>query len=184
MKHLLLKTLNALSPRLIALGCSSISLFLLLNPVAHSEGLLRSIWSCDVPCAVRGHSDQLLSAVHVTYCSTSALSPAMLETLTPVCQAKTKRMDAVAIRTSLAAIASCSSSANTCPKEGLTRAGYTCSVVCPSEDKLVRKYTACATTGQEAWSFATQICKDAVAPDPSIIPPSQICTAEGQTSCD
>ena len=160
------------------------SLILLTPEAGHSHGLIQSIWSCSVPCATQGKPEDLLGSIQVSYCSTSVLSPSMIKSLDPVCQAKTKRADAIAIRTSPAAMATCESSANPCPKEGLTRSGFTCNYVCPSEDKKVRHFTACASTSDEAWSYATQLCKDATAPGAEIFPSAKLCTPEGQTPCE
>ena len=89
------------------LGSLIVIIFSLVAPqAARSEGLLRSVWGCSVPCQAK-ETGELLGFIHVTYCSTSALSLKMIETLSPVCQSKTKRADAVAARKSFADVATC-----------------------------------------------------------------------------
>lgn len=168
-----------MSRLLLSLALVSLSSF--ASP--EGGGLIRSIWSCNVPCHVKG-TDELISYIHVAYCATSTLSETMIASLSPLCREKTGRPDVVAVRKSAADVATCISSSNTCPKEGITRAGFTCHFICPSEDKVIRKFTACASTAEEAWGNATRFCKDAVAPDPAYMARGHVCVAEGQTGCD
>ena len=151
--------------------------------MGNSEGLIRSVWGCAIPCEVKD-SHEPLTGIQISYCSTSAQSLAMIQSVSAVCQAKNKRLDAVAVRSSINAVASCSSSSNPCPKEGLTKVGFTCSYLCPSEDAVIHKFTACAATGDEAWSFATLVCKDALLPPAYSVARSQNCFPDGQTPCE
>ncbi len=163
------------------------SIFLLVffgavSPRAEA-GLIRSIWACHLPC-VSGLDQKLLGYIEVSYCGTSVLTPSMVESLNPLCQSKTGKADAKAARSESAMVGRCVTAANPCAKEGLVRSGFVCNFRCPSEDQGIRKYTACATTDDEAWSFAKEICKDAIPPDSSYFPPARVCTLEGQTPCE
>ncbi len=151
-------------------------------PVAEAN-LIRSVWECHLPCVSKTER-KLLGYIEVSYCATSVLSPEMLETMNPVCQAKTKQADAIAAKSEPASVAKCSSSGNPCPKEGLTRSAFTCVFLCPSEGPSLRKFTACGTTGDEAWTHAVELCKDATPPHSDYFPSAQVCTAEGQTPCE
>lgn len=150
---------------------------------ARAEGLIRSLWGCSVPCTTKG-TDSPAGYLTIAYCSTTTLSVAMIEKLTPLCQEKLKRTDVVAARASATEVAACSSSGNPCPKEGLSRASFQCSYLCPSEDKVIRRFTACASTGDEAWSYAREICRDATPPHRAYAAPAHVCHAEGQTPCE
>lgn len=108
----------------------------------------------------------------------------LISTLNPICRQKKNRVDAVTVRSLPEKVAIFISSSNSCTKEGLVRAGFTCNVVYHLEDNVVRKYTVCASTGDEAWSYSTLICKDAAPPDKSFFPPSKVCIADGQTPCE
>jgi hypothetical protein len=128
-------------------------------------------------------TQETLKDVQVSYCSVSSLSEKMIHDMDSVCQKQNNRADAIAIRTSQAQYATCVSAGNTCATEGLTNAVYTCNFMCASQDQVVHKFTACAQTGADAWSNASSVCAGATVPDKSIYSQSDVCTAEGQTSC-
>lgn len=151
---------------------------------AYSAGLIRSIWGCFIPCESTSHPGDPVAYLQVSYCSTNTLSAALLSKLTPLCQAKSGLSDAVAVRATAADVASCSSSSNTCHDEGLIPSGFTCTFVCPSEDNVYRKFTACAKTGDEAWQFARELCPDAVPSGDGTIALANTCTPEGQSPCE
>ncbi len=147
-----------------------------------ANGLLRTIWGCRIPCATKG-GHELLPGVEVSYCSTSTLSLTMIQAITPVCQERNHRSDAVALRSTEGAVATCDSAGNPCPTEGLVPASFTCKVLCPSQDSVIHKFTACASSGTEAWSYATQICPDARSVPASVASPWDQCTPDGDTGC-
>jgi hypothetical protein len=153
-----------------------------LSSTSRANGPIKTIWGCNIPCQSKD-THETLKSIQVSYCSFSTLSEKMIADLTPSCQQQNGRTDAVAIRTSKTNYASCLSSGNTCTTDGLSPAGFTCSFLCPSEDQVVHKFSACATTSFEAWSFVTQICKGATPPDKSIYAPAELCTPDGQTPC-
>jgi hypothetical protein len=153
-----------------------------LSPPVSAAGLIRSIWGCQIPCESKS-THQTLTAVYVTYCSTSSLSTTMIQNVTPVCQAQNPGADAVAVRNGRVAPATCDSSSNSCANEGIVEAGYTCQMLCPSQDDVIHKFTACAKTGSEAWNFAPQICKDAKMVPAELSPTASACVAAGQTAC-
>ena len=108
----------------------------------------------------------------------------MFDALTPTCQQKTRDPNAIAVRAEPAMVGRCLSSGNTCPKEGTVRAAFTCNTRCPSQGLGIRKFTACAANDEEAWSFAKQICPDAVPPESTYFAPAHVCHVEGQTPCE
>ena len=116
-----------------------------------------------MPCIVPG-TREALGSIDFTYCAESVLSPKMVEGLKPLCQARANRPDAEATKLGEITIANCYTSGIECKRPGVTQAIYSCRYICPAEDKMVRKYSACASNINEAWSFSIQICKDATSP--------------------
>ncbi len=151
--------------------------------VMAAKGPMQTIWGCKIPCEVK-KTKIPLKGVYITYCSVSSLSLEMIDKATPECQAVNNRSDAIAARNSDGAPASCDSSANACPTEGLVNTGFSCKMLCPSQDSVIHKFTACASTGSEAWSFATQVCRDAKHLPLDAAALWDACLPDGQTPCD
>ncbi len=161
-----------------------LSACILFSTTGICDGLIRTIWWCTIPCE-SSLSHKVLKEINVTYCATSVLSPQMLRQLNPQCQLKNHRSDAIAVRNSqLQGVAQCQSSGNLCPHVGLVSSGYTCQVMCPTQDHAVHGYSVCAKSDDEAWSYAKNVCPDATIPPASIVPRSQVCVANGQTPCN
>ncbi len=157
---------------------------LLLHPaLAGAKGPMQTIWGCRIPCAVKTTKSPL-KGVYITYCAVSSLGLRMIEKATPECQSVNHRADAVAVRNSDGAPATCDSSSNVCTTEGPVNTGFVCKMLCPSEDSVIHKFSTCASTGSEAWSFATQVCKDAKHLPLFAAALWDACTPDGQTPCE
>jgi hypothetical protein len=162
-----------------------VALALALTTLSYSAEakLIRAVWSCFVPCEAKGHPGEPVAYLQVAYCSATSLTPAMLENLTPLCRKKAKREDAVAVRATSADVATCVTAGNPCSDEGLTKASFSCNYVCPSQDKTIRRFTACARTGDEAWANAPQACEGAANAGGNTEAAALNCFAEGSTPC-
>ena len=88
--------------------------------------------------------------------------------MSPICKKENHDEHAVAKRYSAGQglPGDCVSSGNECTQEGPAYVGFYCVAMCPGETKLVR-FSACAVTLGDAWSFAPDVCKGAEAPSAS-----------------
>ena len=135
---------------------------LLLHPaLAGAKGPMQTIWGCRIPCAVKTTKSPL-KGVYITYCAVSSLGLRMIEKATPECQTVNHRADAVAVRNSDGAPATCDSSSNVCTTEGPVNTGFVCKMLCPSEDSVIHKFSTPTTilTARGFKSFAKTSCSN------------------------
>lgn len=150
--------------------------------VVAAPPLMRTLWSCMVPCQTNDEPPQLLKPLQFAWCSDVVLTPDMIDGVTSDCKRLNRTDKARAVRHAWSEmVATCESSGNACDKVGPIKVGYSCTVQCGS-DVYPQRFSVCALNNVEAWSAASQVCPDPRMP--SYMPQIKVCDPNGQTPCE